>query len=231
MLELSRLNSFYQRSHILHDISINIEQGAIHTILGRNGVGKTTLLKTIMGLTDRVTGSMMLDGVEIAKLETFERARAGVAYVPQGREIIPDFTIRENILLGCFARADGIRQIPEIVPELFPYLMENLSRPGGVLSGGQQQQLAIARALAVNPKILLLDEPTEGIQPNIVEQIKQTIQVLNQKFNLTIILVEQNVAFARKASHHFSMMENGRVVADGTVDVLTEELVHTHMVI
>lgn len=231
MLELSRLNSFYQRSHILHDISIKIEQGAIHTILGRNGVGKTTLLKTIMGLTDRVIGSMMLDGVEIAQLETFQRSRAGVAYVPQGREIIPDFTIRENILLGCFARDDGIREIPEIVPELFPYLMENLSRPGGVLSGGQQQQLAIARALAVNPKILLLDEPTEGIQPNIVEQIKQTIQVLNQKFNLTIILVEQNVEFARKASHHFSMMENGRVVADGAVDSLSEKLVHTHMMI
>ena len=231
MLTLSAIDSFYGRSHILHDLSIQAGQGEILAVLGRNGVGKTTLLKTIMGLTDRADGTITLDGNDISAALTFERARAGIGYVPQGRQIIPDFSVRENILMGGFAANGSGRRIPDIVPELFPYLTENLERPGGLLSGGQQQQLAIARALAANPKILLMDEPTEGIQPNIVEQIEQSIIRLNRELGLTIVLVEQNVGFAREAANSFAMMENGRSVASGSIDALSDEIVAEHMTI
>ena len=231
MLTLSAIDSFYGRSHILHDLSIQAGQGEILAVLGRNGVGKTTLLKTIMGLTDRADGTITLDGKDISAALTFERARAGIGYVPQGRQIIPDFSVRENILMGGCAANGGGRRIPDIVPELFPYLTENLERPGGLLSGGQQQQLAIARALAANPKILLMDEPTEGIQPNIVEQIEQSIIRLNRELGPTIVLVEQNVGFAREAAHSFAMMENGRAVASGGIDALSDEIVAEHMTI
>lgn len=200
MLKLVEVDSYYGRSHILHGVNLDVGKGEITTILGRNGTGKTTLLKTIMGLTDRTTGAIRFEETDIAAEPTFRRARAGFAYVPQGREIIPDFTIRDNILLGAFARPDGRRSIPSLVPELFPYLIENLDRRGGVLSGGQQQQVAIARALAAEPKILLLDEPTEGIQPSIVEEIEEVILRLNRVEHLTVILVEQNVEFARRAA-------------------------------
>jgi urea transport system ATP-binding protein len=231
MLELEHLNSFYGGSHILHDLSFKVEKGTILTVIGRNGVGKTTLLKTILGLTDSSTGSIKLNGEEIGDTPTFKRARMGIGYAPQGREIIPDFTVRENILMGGFARRNGAPSIPDVVPELFPYLMENLDRHGGLLSGGQQQQLAIARALAAEPSLLLLDEPTEGIQPNIVEQIEETIKMLNKKLNLTIILVEQNLEFARSAAHAFVMMEKGQVVASGDTDALTDDVVAKHMTI
>ncbi|WP_416900161.1 MAG: urea ABC transporter ATP-binding subunit UrtE [Minwuia sp.] len=229
MLALRNVDSFYGRSHILHDVSLDIPEGEIVAVLGRNGVGKTTLLKTIIGLVDRMDGEIVLGDEPLAKEETFKRARAGIAYVPQGREIIPDFTIEENILMGGFARSRAPKKIPDLVPQLFPYLIENLGRPGGVLSGGQQQQLAIARALSVEPKVLLLDEPTEGIQPNIVEEIENLVIALNRDHGLTVILVEQNVAFARRACHRFAMMEKGRIVADGGVDGLTDEIVHRHM--
>jgi urea transport system ATP-binding protein len=231
MLRLTNVNSFYGRSHILHGVSFEAPTAEITAILGRNGTGKTTLLKTLMGLTDHMTGEIRIDDSVISHEPTFRRARAGIAYVPQGREIIPDFSIRENILLGAFARPDGKRVIPDLVPELFPYLIENLDRPGGVLSGGQQQQLAIARALAAQPKILLLDEPTEGIQPNIVEEIEDVILRLNREVKLTVILVEQNVAFARRAARRFAVMEKGRVVAAGEILELTDEVVHRHMAV
>ena len=231
MLELDHLNSFYGGSHILHDLSFKVEKGTILTVIGRNGVGKTTLLKTILGLTDSSTGSIKLNGEEIGDIPTFKRARMGIGYAPQGREIIPDFTVRENILMGGFARRKGSSSSPDVVPELFPYLMENLDRHGGLLSGGQQQQLSIARALAAEPSLLLLDEPTEGIQPNIVEQIEETIKMLNKKLNLTIILVEQNLEFARSAAHAFVMMEKGQVVASGDTDALTDDVVAKHMTI
>lgn len=231
MLTLKDVHSYYGRSHILHGVTIDVPTGKVTSILGRNGTGKTTLLKTLMALTDRMTGEMRLQGKEIGASPTHRRARAGIAYVPQGREIIPDFTIRENILMGAFARADGKREIPALVPELFPYLMANLDRPGGVLSGGQQQQLAIARALAADPKVLLLDEPNEGIQPSIVEEIEKIIIRLNREIGMTIILVEQNVAFARQASHHFAMLEKGAVVAAGAIDMLSDALVHRHMAV
>jgi urea transport system ATP-binding protein len=231
MLKLTNVDSFYDRSHILHAVCLDIPIGKVTAVLGRNGTGKTTLLKTLMGLTDRMEGQINLDGKEIGKQPTFRRARAGIAYVPQGREIIPDFTIRENILMGAFARADGKRRIPELVPELFPYLMDNLERAGGVLSGGQQQQLAIARALAADPRIILLDEPNEGIQPSIVEEIEAIIIRLNREVGLTVVLVEQNVAFARQASHCFAMMEKGRVVVSGAISELSDEMVHRHMAV
>jgi urea transport system ATP-binding protein len=231
MLKLTNVDSYYDRSHILHAVCLDIPIGKVTAVLGRNGTGKTTLLKTLMGLTDRMEGQISLDGAEIGKHPTFRRARAGIAYVPQGREIIPDFSIRENILMGAFARADGKRQIPELVPELFPYLMDNLERAGGVLSGGQQQQLAIARALAADPKIILLDEPNEGIQPSIVEEIEAVIIRLNREVGLTVVLVEQNVLFARQASHRFAMMEKGRIVVAGAIAELSDEMVHRHMAV
>ncbi|ABQ34150.1 MULTISPECIES: urea ABC transporter ATP-binding subunit UrtE [Bradyrhizobium] len=231
MLALSHVDSFYDRSHILHDVSLDVPDGQVTAVLGRNGTGKTTLLKTLMGLTDRMDGQIRLGDQEIGREPTFRRARAGIAYVPQGREIIPDFTIRENILMGSFARADGKREIPPLVAELFPYLMNNLDRNGGVLSGGQQQQLAIARALAANPRIILLDEPNEGIQPSIVEEIEQVIIRLNREIGLTVILVEQNVSFARNAAHRFAMMEKGRIVAAGEISELTDAMVHRHMAV
>jgi urea transport system ATP-binding protein len=231
MLKLTNVDSYYDRSHILHAVCLDIPIGQVTAVLGRNGTGKTTLLKTLMGLTDRMKGQISLDGTEIGKDPTFRRARAGIAYVPQGREIIPDFSIRENILMGAFARADGKRQIPELVPELFPYLMDNLERAGGVLSGGQQQQLAIARALAADPKIILLDEPNEGIQPSIVEEIEAIIIRLNREVGLTVVLVEQNVSFARQASHRFAMMEKGRIVVAGAIAELSDEMVHRHMAV
>jgi urea transport system ATP-binding protein len=231
MLAFAHVDSFYDRSHILHDVCLDVPEGKVTAVLGRNGTGKTTLLKTLMGLTDRMHGEILLDATDLGKEPTFRRARAGIAYVPQGREIFPDFSIRENILMGSYARTDGKREIPPLVAKLFPYLMNNLDRNGGVLSGGQQQQLAIARALAANPKIILLDEPNEGIQPSIVEEIENVIISLNREFGLTVILVEQNVSFARRAAHRFAMMEKGRVVASGDIGELSDALVHRHMAV
>jgi urea transport system ATP-binding protein len=231
VLELRHVDTFYGRSQVLRDVTLSIPSGEIVTVLGRNGVGKTTLLKCIMGLTDHTAGEILFDGTDIAALPTHERARAGVGYVPQGREIIAEFTVRNNILMGCYARPDGKRAIPPLVLEMFPYIRDNLGRPGGLLSGGQQQQLAIARALASAPKILLLDEPTEGIQPNIVELIQATIARLNRELGLTIVLVEQNVAFARAASRHFVIIETGMVAAQGPISALTDEVVHRHMTV
>ncbi len=231
MLQLANVHSYYGRSHVLHDVSLLAPSGEILAVLGRNGTGKTTLLKTIMGLTDSSTGSIRLGERALETRPTYERARAGIAYVPQGREIIPDFTIEENILMGAYAHRSGTRRIPEIVGQLFPYLIANLKRPGGVLSGGQQQQLAIARALAAEPDILLLDEPTEGIQPSVVEQIEATIQLLNRDLGLTIVLVEQNVDFARLAARSFVILEKGQVAVRGPIAELTETVIHRHMAV
>lgn len=231
MLELKNVSAFYGNSHTLQDVSMQVESGDFVSVLGRNGVGKTTLMRAIMGLMDRSTGSITLDGQEINDKRTDQRALAGIGYVPQGRGILPKFTVRENLKLGTFANDAGNTEINEWVFELFPILKEFLDRQGGNLSGGQQQQLAIGRALLTDPKIILLDEPTEGIQPNIVEQIEEVLIDLNKKHGMTVVLVEQNVEFARRASQHFVVLDRGSVAADGSVEELTEELVHQHMAV
>ncbi len=231
MLELAKIDSFYGNSHILHNVSFSVAKGGFTSIVGRNGMGKTMLLKTMMGLTDRVRGSMSLGTQTLTELPTHRRAKAGLGYVPQGREIISQFTVKENILMGCYARQDGKKKLPEFALELFPYLKDNLNRRAGLLSGGQQQQLAIARALASKPGVLLLDEPTEGIQPNLVEQIEQAIVRLNQEFGLTIILVEQNIALVRRVAQHFIMMNNGAIATSGSITELSEEIVHQYMAV
>lgn len=231
MLEMQEIASYYGNTPVLQNVSVSVRESEFLAVLGRNGVGKTTLLKTVMGLTDRVEGRIVLDGKDITGAPTHERSLHGIGYVPQGRGIIPRFTVRENIVMGSFARRDGKREIPPIAFELFPMLREALNRMGGLLSGGQQQQLAIARALAADPRVILLDEPTEGIQPNIVEQIEHAIIRLNSEHGITIVLVEQNVSFARRAAQRFVIMEKGRIAAEGPVGKLTDELVHRHMAV
>lgn len=231
MLELANVDGFYGRSRALQSVSMKVESGDFFSVLGRNGVGKTTLLRTILGLMSRTTGSIRLDDEELVDKPTHERSRAGVGYVPQGRGILPAFTVRENLMVGTFAAKDGGGRIGEWVLELFPILKEFLNRRGGNLSGGQQQQLAIARALLSEPKVMLLDEPTEGIQPNIVEQIEEVLIDLNRKQGLTIVLVEQNIAFARRASRHFAIFNRGSVAVGGSIDQLSDGLIHQHLVI
>jgi urea transport system ATP-binding protein len=230
MLELAEIDAFYGNSRALQGINLMVGSGEFLSVLGRNGVGKTTLMRSILGLMDRVTGRMSLDGDDISALRTHQRAKAGIAYVPQGRGILPRFTVRENLTLGIFA-ARSPNGIEEWVLDLFPVLKEFLNRYGGNLSGGQQQQLAIARALLAQPKVILLDEPTEGIQPNIVEQIEDVIVRLNRERGITVVLVEQNVAFARHASHRFALLEKGRVVAKGAIGELSDELIQRHMAV
>jgi urea transport system ATP-binding protein len=231
MLQIVEADSYYGQSRILHGLNLEVKPGEFVAILGRNGTGKTTLLKTLMGLTDRQTGEIVFNDYDFSNLPTYRRARAGIAYVPQGREIIAEFSVHENILMGAFARRDGRRTIPELVRELFPYLANNPNRLGGLLSGGQQQQLAIARALTAEPDILLLDEPTEGIQPNLVQEIEEVIIQLNRSKHLTIILVEQNLSFARRAADRFAILEKGRVVVAGPTTDLLDNVVHRHLAI
>ena len=231
MLELAGVDAYYGNSRALQNVSLRVESGQFLAVLGRNGVGKTTLMRAILGLMDRITGSITLDGQEMVGRRTYERARAGIGYVPQGRGILPKFTVRENLRMGTFANVGGAAANEDRVFELFPVLKEFLNRRGGNLSGGQQQQLALARALLTNPKVILLDEPTEGIQPNIVEQIEAVITRLNREHGITIILVEQNVKFARRACQTFLIMEKGGVAVSGPVERLSEDLVHRYMAI
>ena len=229
MLQADNLYSYYGKSPILQNIRFDLEPGKVLSVLGRNGVGKTTLMRTIMGLTDRITGSLVFNGHDIARMRTHDRALLGIGYIPQGREVIPGLSVRENIVMGTYARQDNSRDIPDLVFELFPILKEFIDRRGGDLSGGQQQQLAFARALAMKPRILILDEPTEGIQPNIVKQIHEVILRLNRDLGLTIVLVEQNVPFAREISDQFLVIDKGRVVVSGSAEELTEEIADRHL--
>lgn len=231
VLDIKNIDAFYGSSPALQNVSLQVAKGGFLSVLGRNGVGKTTLMRAVLGLMDRVTGSIALDGQEINRMDTSDRALAGIGYAPQGRGILAKFTVRENLRMGTFATAKGNGEINEWIFELFPILKEFLDRRGGNLSGGQQQQLSIARALLTDPKILLLDEPTEGIQPNIVEHIEEVLIQLNQKHGLTIMLVEQNVEFARRASHSFVLMDRGSIAARGSISELTDDLVHRHMAV
>lgn len=231
MLKLIDVDSYYGNSRALQNVSMEVRHGELLSVLGRNGVGKTTLLRTVIGLMDRMTGDLVLDGQSLNRVPTDERAKVGIAYVPQGRGILPRFTVRENLRLGLFARKVQTTTIDDFVFDLFPTLKEHLGRLGGNLSGGQQQQLAIARALLTEPKIILFDEPTEGIQPSIVEEIEEVILKLNREHGITVVLVEQNVAFARRASQRFVILERGTIAARGEIGELTDILVHKHMTV
>jgi len=231
LLSFDNVSSYYGGTQILRDFSFEIKKGQCVCVLGRNGVGKTTLMRTIMGLTDRSTGAIRINGEAIEGKAPYQRAGYGIGYVPQGRGILSDFTVRENILLGTFARKDNAPDIPELCLRIFPYLRENLERRAGLLSGGQKQQLAIARALAVGPQVLLLDEPTEGIQPNIVHEIGEILRMLNKELGISLILTEQHIKVARKLGDVFMMVDNGRVVARGPIAEMTDDLVERHMTI
>lgn len=229
MLKIERINQYYNQSHILWDLSLNLKEGHCACLLGRNGVGKTTLLKCITGLLPIKTGQISLDGKDITRASTENRARTGIGYVPQGREIFPLLTVEENLRISLGARADRARQVPNPIYELFPVLKEMRHRRGGDLSGGQQQQLAIGRALVLDPKLLILDEPTEGIQPNIVRDIGEVITKLNKEMGLTVLLVEQKLPFARKVGNDFFIMERGQVQAEGPMEGLSENLVKQYL--
>ncbi len=215
MLKISSLNQHYGGSHILRGLDFEVPMGQVTCLLGRNGVGKTTLLKTIMGLVTATSGSISLSSVNLSKTLPFGRARAGLGYVPQGREIFPRLSVMENLQIGLASRGRGAT-LPERIFELFPVLKQMLDRRGGDLSGGQQQQLAIGRALAMNPKVLILDEPTEGIQPSIIKDIERAIRVLAQSGDMAILLVEQYYDFAQSLADHYLLMERGEIIRRGS---------------
>ena len=229
MLTIENVNQFYGQSHILWDLSLEVREGTCGCLLGRNGVGKTTLLKCITGLLPISEGHIWLNGKDLSKLSPEARARAGIGYVPQGREIFPQLTVEENLKISLGARSDRLNKIPDHIYELFPVLQDMRHRRGGDLSGGQQQQLAIGRALVLDPSVLLLDEPTEGIQPNIVRDIGNVIGKLNRELGLTVLLVEQKLPFARRVADDFFIMEKGHTQASGAIADLNDELVQQYL--
>ena len=231
MLKVDGLNQFYGESHTLWDVDLEVPSGSCTCLMGRNGVGKTTLLKAVMGLLPVASGSIFFEVNELSSKPAELRAQQGIGYVPQGREIFTQLSVEENLRVGLLARSDGLNEIPGLVFEIFPVLKQMLNRRGGDLSGGQQQQLAIGRALALNPKLLILDEPTEGIQPNIVHEIGDIIVRLNKEEGLTILLVEQKLPFARRVAKHFCILDKGRNVAAGNMENLGEEIINRHLTV
>jgi len=230
-LALQNVHQFYGQSHTLWDVSLTLRPGCCTCLLGRNGVGKSTLLKTLMGLVPAATGSVRFAGQELLGKRPELRARLGIGYVPQGREIFPQLTVEENLVLGLPARRDTQRTLPARIYEWFPVLKDMRTRRGGDLSGGQQQQLAIGRALALDPTLLILDEPTEGIQPNIVSEIGEIIRRLCGELSMTVLLVEQKLPFVHKVADDFAILEKGRLVASGSVRDLSSDLVARHLVV
>ena len=226
MLIVNNLDHYYGESHTLWDVDFEIEKGACMCLMGRNGVGKTTLLKCIMGLEPIKNGEININGTEFSFKAAEQRARHRIGYVPQGREIFSQLTVEENLITGI---ASSGKKLPTLIYELFPVLKEMLNRRGGDLSGGQQQQLAIGRALAIEPELLILDEPTEGIQPNVVSEIGDIINKLNKELGLTVLLVEQKLAFAKKVASNFSIMEKGAMVATGKMDELGDVLIDKYL--
>ena len=227
LLEITGLNTYYGESHILRDVDLSVKAGEMVCLIGRNGVGKTTLLKSLIGLLRPRSGEILFEGIGLNRQAPHQRARAGVAYVPQGREIIPQLTVEENLMLGREALPGGLarnRSIDPIVYDLFPILKEFLPRKGGDLSGGQQQQLAIARALLGQPKLLLLDEPTEGIQPNIVQDIEAAVRRIIAETGIGVLLVEQHLHFVRQADRYYAMQRGG-IVASGPTSDLSQSVV------
>ena len=227
VLDIQALNVYYGESHILRNVDLSVQPGQMVCLIGRNGVGKTTLLKTIIGLLQQRSGSVRFEAKELEDLAPHQRARSGIAYVPQGREIIPQLSVKENLLLGLEALPGGLRRHRHIDPqvfELFPVLEGFLQRRGGDLSGGQQQQLAIARALLGKPKLLLLDEPTEGIQPSVVLDIERAVKRIVATTGISVLLVEQHLHFVRQADWYYAMQKGG-MVASGPTAELSKDVV------
>lgn len=225
MLSINQLNQFYGESHTLWDLTVDIKGGGCTVLMGRNGVGKTTLLQCIMGLLPVRSGTISFKELELTRQAAECRARSGIGYVPQGRQIFPLLSVEENLRIGLGASRNRVKGIPDLVFQLFPVLKEMLGRRGGDLSGGQQQQLAIGRALVLDPELLILDEPTEGIQPNIVQEIGSIIKRLNKELGLTVLLVEQKLPFARMVADDFFIMDRGHCVEQGRIEELSEQMV------
>ncbi len=231
MLNVTGLNQYYGQSHTLWDLDLEVPEGECTVLMGRNGVGKTTLLKCIMGLLPIRGGALDYKGTNLLRAGAEQRATLGIGYVPQGRQIFPLLTVEENLLIGLPARRDKRSRVPDFIYEMFPVLREMLRRRGGDLSGGQQQQLAIGRALVTDPQLLILDEPTEGIQPNIVADIGDIVRRLNRDMGLTVLLVEQKLPFARKVGDRFCLLDRGRVMATGTMPELSEGLIQQYLTV
>jgi urea transport system ATP-binding protein len=229
LLTVSALNQSYGGSHTLWDVNVTVKAGSRTCLMGRNGMGKTTLLKCVMGLLPMTSGRITFAKTDIGAMPAESRPRLGIGYVPQGREIFPQLTVEENLRVGLGVRKDRSRSIPTQILDLFPVLKKMLHRRGGDLSGGQQQQLAIGRALVIEPTLLILDEPTEGIQPNIVHEIGDVILRLNEESGVTVLLVEQKLPFARRVASEFCVLEKGRCVAGGPINGLTDDVVRQHL--
>jgi len=230
-LQVRDIDTFYGTSHILHGVSLDIADRELCAVLGRNGAGKTTLLRSITGVNPPADGSILLDGIEISHLKSHRRAWLGVSYVPQGREIIPDITVAENIFIALLGKGRKGNTVPAFVFDYFPALKLVINQKGGTLSGGQQQQLAIARALVQEPKLLLMDEPTEGLQPSVVEEIEPIIKRIPSERNCAVLLVEQNLDFVRAITQKFAILETGRIVASGDIGELTSDVVSKHLAV
>lgn len=231
MLTVSGLNQYYGQSHTLWDLDLRVPEGQCTCLMGRNGVGKTTLLKCVMGLLPVRSGEVRFQDQDLLRFTADRRPRLGIGYVPQGRQIFPLLTVEENLRIGLPARRDRSRRIPKLILELFPVLGEMLGRRGGDLSGGQQQQLALGRALVVEPRLLILDEPTEGIQPSIVAEIGEVIRRLNREVGLTVLLVEQKLLFARKVADRFCVLDRGRAMAAGAMTELNDDLIREYLTV
>lgn len=231
MLNINDIKVNYGKSKVISGISIQIEAGEKLAVLGRNGVGKTTLLKAVMGLLPLSEGNITLEGRNISKQLPHLRSQHGIAYVPQGREIIPDLTVEENLELGGYAHTKDLEAQKNRILDFFPALNVHIKRKGGVLSGGQQQQLAIARALMSNPKILLLDEPTEGIQPNIVTEIARILDRIRKEMDITLVIVEQNLKFATKIADHYVIIQKGKIVSEGKMADIEEDMIKKYLAV
>jgi urea transport system ATP-binding protein len=229
MLTVRGIDTFYGTSHILHGVSLEIGDGELIAVLGRNGAGKTTLLRSIMGVNPPRSGRIELLGADITHKRSHDRNHLGISYVPQGRQIIPDISVLDNLRVAMLGKGMNGAKVPGFVFEYFPALRDIGERKGGVLSGGQQQQLAIARALVQEPKLLLLDEPTEGLQPSVVEEIQQIIKRIQAERICSVLLVEQRLAFVGDITQRFAILDTGRIVRQGNISELTEDVIRTHL--